>query len=134
MFLYSVNPSVISSRTILKLHLFIVNVFCILDVIVHTRQSFITSSLTFLNFPCSSKTFCSTFATFSSRTFLVNSIHFFKSFISRSFPISCFVITSFFSIIFYICCCCFANSSSKSIFMSSTILSLSSAVFPLGFF
>ena len=94
-----------------------------------------TSSSTFLNFPCSSQTFCSTFATFSSRTFSVNSILFFKSFISsRSFPVSSFVITRLFSIIFYICCCCFANSSSKTVFISSTILSLSIAVFPLAVF
>ena len=95
---------------------------------------YVTSSSTFLNFPCSSQTFCSTFATFSSRTFSVNSILFFKSFISsRSFSISCFVITGLFSIMFYICCSRFANSSSKTVFISSTILSLFSAVFPLAF-
>ena len=63
---------------------------------------YVTSSSIFLNFSFSSQTF----ATFSSRTFSVNSILFFKSFISsRSFPISCFVITRLFSIIFDICCC-----------------------------
>ena len=95
---------------------------------------YVTSSSTFLNFPCSSQTFCSTFATFSSRTFSVNSILFFKSFVSsRNFPISCFVITRLFSIIFDIYWWCFANSSSKTVFISSTILSLSCAVFPLAF-
>ena len=96
---------------------------------------YVTSSSTFLNFPCSSQTFCSTFATVSSTTFSVNSILFFKSFISsRSFSISCFVITRLLSIIFDIYCCCFSNSSSKTDFISSTILSLSSVVFPLALF
>ena len=96
---------------------------------------YVTSFSTFLNFLCSSQTFCSSFATFSSKTFSVNSILFFKSFISsRSFPTSCFVITRLFSIIFCIYQCSFANSSSKTDFISLTIISLSSVVFPLALF